>query len=65
MVSASDNYCFIDSINKVKLNDWNKCVGIDHPFTRYEFLSALENSNSATKKTGWQAFHYVEKNKNY
>jgi len=63
MVSASDNYCFIDSINKVKLNDWNKCVGIDHPFTRYEFLSALENSNSATKKTGWQAFHYVEKNK--
>ncbi|MDC1296618.1 GNAT family N-acetyltransferase, partial [Alphaproteobacteria bacterium] len=62
MVSSSDNFYFINSINKVALEDWNNCVGLDHPFTRYEFLSALENSNSAIKKTGWEAFHYIEEN---
>jgi uncharacterized protein len=64
MVSASDNFFFIDSINKINLNDWNSCVGLDHPFTRYEFLSALENSQSANGKSGWKPFHYIEKNKN-
>ena len=61
MVSNAGSFLFLDSINNVSLNDWNNCVGLDHPFTRYEFLSALENSNSATNKTGWQAFHYIER----
>jgi len=64
MVSASDNFLFIDSINKINLNDWNSCVGLDHPFTRFEFLSALENSQSANSKSGWKPCHYIEKNEN-
>ena len=62
MVSNSDNYFFVDSINKINLNDWNECVGLDHPFTRFEFLSALESSQSANVKTGWKPHHYIEKN---
>ena len=62
MVSTSDNFFFAESINSVKAEDWNECAGLDHPFTRYEFLSALENSESASKKTGWKPFHYIEKN---
>ena len=62
MVSTSDNFYFINSIKEISINDWNECVNIDHPFTRYEFLYALENSQSATTKTGWQPFHYIERN---
>ena len=64
MVSISGNFFFIDSINKVSLAQWNECVGLDHPFTRFEFLSALENSQSANIKSGWSPCHYIEKNEN-
>jgi len=64
MVSTSDNFFFIDSINDINLDQWNDCVGLDHPFTRFEFLSALENSQSASIKTGWKPCHYIEKNEN-
>ena len=63
MVSNSDNFFFVRSINDVTLTEWNECVGLDHPFTRFEFLSALETSNSANLKTGWEPCHYIEKNK--
>ena len=58
-------FFFIDSINDVNINDWNNCVGLDHPFTRFEFLAALENSQSANIKTGWKTCHYIEKNENH
>ena len=64
MVSPSDNFFFIDSINNISLDQWNDCVGLDHPFTRFEFLAALENSQSANTKTGWKPCHYIEKNQN-
>ena len=64
MVSNADNFCFVDSINDIDLNQWNECVGLDHPFTRFEFLSALENSQSADIKSGWKPCHYIEKNEN-
>ena len=47
MVSPSDNFFFAESINFIKAKDWNECVGLDHPFTRFEFLSSLESSQSA------------------
>ena len=62
MISYSGNFFFAQSINDINSLLWNKCVGLDHPFTRHEFLSALENSESANSKTGWKAFHYIEKN---
>ena len=53
-------YYFCSSLNTIQKDKWNKCIGDDHPFLQYEFLIALEKSNSATLKTGWQAHHYIE-----
>jgi len=41
---------------------WNACANPDgrsdpHPFTRYEFFEAVEESRSATARTGWQPVH--------
>ena len=43
---------------------WNDCANPDggadpHPFTRYEFFEALEESGSATARTGWRPCHLV------
>ena len=38
---------FCSSLSNIKSSDWNECVGNDHPFLQYEFLYALEKSNSA------------------
>jgi predicted N-acyltransferase len=43
---------------------WNGFANPDglaepHPFTSYEFFAALEESGSATRKTGWQPAHLV------
>ena len=62
-VCKTENYFFLKTIDDISKKDWNDCVGLDHPFTRYEFLYALEKSGSAIKATGWQPFHYIEKNK--
>ncbi|HMC92798.1 MAG TPA: GNAT family N-acetyltransferase [Allosphingosinicella sp.] len=34
--------------------EWDACAGIDNPFTTHAFLSTLEESGSATARTGWQ-----------
>jgi predicted N-acyltransferase len=34
--------------------DWDRCAGGGDPFTSHAFLSALEESGSATAGTGWQ-----------
>ncbi|HEY6916693.1 MAG TPA: GNAT family N-acetyltransferase [Allosphingosinicella sp.] len=33
---------------------WDACAGPDNPFLSHAFLSALEESGSATARTGWQ-----------
>ncbi|WP_420140501.1 GNAT family N-acetyltransferase [Sphingomonas sp.] len=33
---------------------WDACAGDDNPFVSHAFLSALEDSGSATARTGWQ-----------
>ena len=43
---------------------WNACANPEgerdpHPFTRYEFFSAVEESGSATARTGWRPCHLV------
>jgi predicted N-acyltransferase len=43
---------------------WNACANPDgladpHPFTRYEFFAACEESGSATARTGWRPVHIV------
>ena len=34
--------------------EWDACAGTANPFTTHAFLSALEESGSATARTGWQ-----------
>jgi uncharacterized protein len=43
---------------------WNACANPEgerdpHPFTRYEFFAAVEESGSATARTGWRPCHLV------
>jgi predicted N-acyltransferase len=47
---------------------WNACANPcgradPHPFTRYEFFTALEDSRSATARTGWRPCHLVIEHK--
>jgi predicted N-acyltransferase len=36
---------------------WNDCAGDDNPFVSYGFLSALEDSGSVGKRSGWHPRH--------
>ena len=48
---------FIDSIATIGAEDWNRLAGIENPFTRYEFLWALETTGCVTGGTGWTPHH--------
>ncbi|MGK0499204.1 MAG: putative N-acyltransferase [Oceanicoccus sp.] len=50
---------FIDSITAISAAAWNEITGIDYPFTRHEFLAALELSNASVADSGWQAHHLL------
>jgi predicted N-acyltransferase len=54
----------VQSIGEVDARAWNACANPgapipDNPFLDHAFLAALENSGSATNRTGWQPFHLV------
>ena len=48
---------FVDSIATIGAEDWNSLAGIENPFTRYEFLWALEKTGCTTQATGWEPHH--------
>ena len=60
MTSPKSEFFFIESLKKIKKDNWNNCVNNDHPFLQYEFLLALEESKSACTQTGWKPHHYIE-----
>ncbi len=45
------------SIHEISADAWNACVSTDDPFSRHEFLSALEDSQCVHRKTGWMGQH--------
>jgi predicted N-acyltransferase len=45
-----------DSIHDIPAADWNALAN-DQPFTRHEFLAAMEDSGCAAPATGWSAQH--------
>lgn len=56
------SYSFVNSIEEIGADAWNACAGktcagIKNPFTRYEFLHALEETGCTTAATGWQPHH--------
>ena len=54
----------ISSLNQISKKEWDKCNIDDHPFTSHAFLTALEQSGSAIKETGWMAQHLILKDEN-
>ena len=48
---------FVDSIASIGEEQWNGLAGKDNPFTRYEFLWALEKTGCTTQSTGWEPHH--------
>ncbi|MDW8443393.1 MAG: GNAT family N-acetyltransferase [Acetobacteraceae bacterium] len=49
----------VERIADVATSDWDACAGDDNPFVSHAFLSALEDSGSATPRTGWLPRHAV------
>ena len=49
----------VSSLADVDPSAWNACAGNDNPFVGYSFLSALEDSGSATGETGWACQHLI------
>ncbi|MDT4291547.1 GNAT family N-acetyltransferase [Methylomonas sp. MO1] len=49
----------IDSMAQIDAADWNQLCGLDYPFLRHEFLSALEQSAAVCPQTGWEATHLL------
>lgn len=47
----------LGSLADIEAAEWDACAGADNPFCSHAFLSALEDSGSATGKTGWQPRH--------
>jgi predicted N-acyltransferase len=43
-----------DGIASFDAADWDRCAGTGDPFATHAFLSALEDSGSATARAGWQ-----------
>ncbi|MGJ8687853.1 MAG: GNAT family N-acetyltransferase [Spongiibacteraceae bacterium] len=50
---------YLESIAEIGPAQWNAISGIDYPFTRYEFLWALEQSGAVGGKSGWQSQHLI------
>ena len=49
----------VGKASEIALADWNACAGRINPFAQAEFFRALEESGSATVRTGWQPVHLV------
>lgn len=43
-----------EGVTSFEAGDWDACAGTGNPFVRHAFLTALEESGSATARAGWQ-----------
>ncbi len=46
-----------NSIHDIPAQEWMQCAGQDNPFVSHAFLSALEDSGSVRRETGWIPRH--------
>lgn len=58
-LGSSLDVSFVDSIASIGADAWNELAGTENPFTRYQFLDALEQSGCTTAATGWAPHHIV------
>ena len=54
---------FVDSIGKIKKQDWENVQTNNYPFLKYPFLEALESSKCVSPEQGWSPFHLVVSDK--
>jgi predicted N-acyltransferase len=50
---------FSNRILDIPASDWNSLAGTDHPFTRHEFLAALEQHDCVGERFGWLPSHIL------
>ncbi|MDN7353405.1 GNAT family N-acetyltransferase [Acetobacter senegalensis] len=46
-----------EGIHSLTAEAWDACAGSDNPFVSHAFLSALEDSGSVSRRTGWMPRH--------
>ena len=46
-----------DRIHDIPAKEWAQCAGPDNPFVSHDFLSALEDSGSTGRTSGWIPRH--------
>jgi uncharacterized protein len=51
----------VGGIAHIAPEDWDACAGAHNPFVSHAFLRALEDSGSATPRTGWAPCHLAVK----
>ncbi|ABE54940.1 protein of unknown function DUF482 [Shewanella denitrificans OS217] len=49
----------VNNISQIGSQAWHALFGSEHPFTRYEYLLALESSGACSAQTGWQPRHLI------
>ena len=50
---------FVDSIEKIRKEDWESVLNNKYPFLQYDFLKALEVTKCVSPEQGWTPFHAV------
>jgi len=48
-----------NAVGELAATDWDACAGSANPFVSHAFLSAVEDSGSASARTGWLPQHAV------
>ena len=49
----------VHDITEIPATEWNRVAGTAHPFTRHEFLAALERHDCVGTRHGWLPHHVV------
>jgi predicted N-acyltransferase len=49
----------VNRIPDIPASDWNAVAGTEHPFTRHEFLAALERHGCVGERYGWLPCHIL------
>lgn len=49
----------VSDLTAIPAAEWDACAGRDNPFLGHAFLTALEESGSATGEAGWQPHHLI------
>lgn len=49
----------VGAANDIAAADWDRLAGGDNPFSAHAFITALEDSGSATAEAGWRPLHIV------